>query len=139
MLYEFTETKNAKGRSTFRMKLTRGVWKFPVAVALSPNKEWVWLSVNLDDLPEAGKARIDILEKLLQNNADILPMCFNAAGRRLYLDMPIPVESVKPARLRRDLDDLLDTVVTTEPLWNPAKFPPPAVAKQIKKQSGSGE
>jgi hypothetical protein len=54
--------------------------------------------------------------------------------------LPLVNQGLTARKLRGELDDFMAAIRSTEPLWNPAKYPAPVVAaKDASKQAKSKE
>ena len=105
----------------------------------------LWVSSALRPLPEKGKVRADILEKILAKNYEIDPIHFAVTSSRyLYLELALTNRGITARSLRTELDEFMTAIRNTESLWNPAKYPAPEVAKdgkdkEVKGQAKSGK
>jgi hypothetical protein len=135
MGYDFKVTKSTNGTPMYLVTIDRNNYRFVFYASLSSDFKRLWVSSALRPLPEAGKVRADILEKLLAKNYDIGPIHFAVKSNRyLYLDLALMNRHITARSLRTDLDEFMAAVRSTETLWNPEKYPAPvpAVAKNDK-------
>ena len=141
MGYEFETKKSTNGSPMYLVHVNRSDYRFLFYVSLSSDLKRVWVSAPLRALPEPDKVRADILEKILAKNYDLGPTHFALrTNRYLYLELPLANQDLTPRKLRGELDDFMAAVRSTEPLWNPAKYPATTVAaKDASKQAKSKE
>ena len=110
-----------------------GVWGYDVAVTsrgrvfnlevqLSPDGHTVWVIAPLRAVPDPPKLPAHRLLRLLEENDRIGPGSFAYVHPRLHLNLPMPNRGLTPERFRRDVEALCDTIVRTEPLWDPAQW-----------------
>jgi hypothetical protein len=74
MGFEPEAIKSRAGSPMNKVKTERNGWTFFFYVSLSSDRTKVWLAAPLRDLPEPGKVRVDVLEKILVKNDDIGPI-----------------------------------------------------------------
>ncbi|MDA0835836.1 MAG: type III secretion system chaperone [Planctomycetota bacterium] len=112
-------------RFDFTFKATQNKseeWDLSMSVALSNNKESLWVMAWLDELPRsASEVPRSALLQLLSDNDHLGNGKFFAyvsANRRFVLQTVIPAKDLNSEKLRAVLKDLGSTVVLTYPHWN---------------------
>jgi hypothetical protein len=112
---------------------TGGVWGYDVAVTVrgrvfnlevqvSPDGHTVWVIAPLRIVPDPPKLPAHRLLRLLEENDRIGPASFAYVNRRVHLNLPMANRGLTPEGFRRDVEALCDTIVRTEPLWDPARW-----------------
>jgi len=87
-----------------------------VILGLSPNGNFIWMTIDPIQLPNRASAAA--LATLLKKNQDLGPMFFSINGTWLRLSYPIPNNDMSTAKIKAYLEDLVNTAVNTEPLWD---------------------
>jgi hypothetical protein len=138
MGYEFEMKKSTNGTPMYLVTVNRSDYRFVFYISLSSDLKRVWVTAALRPLPEPGKVRADILEKILAKNHDLGPSYFAVKSNRyLYLDRPLDNHGLYARQLRGELDDFMTAIRSTEPLWNPEKYPAATTpVKDTTKQGG---
>jgi hypothetical protein len=124
MGYEFEMKKSTGGTPMYLVTVNHADYRYVFYVSLSSDLKRMWVSAALRPLPQPEKVRADILEKILAKNYDLGPSYFVLKSNRyLYLERPLSNHGLNARRLRGELDDFMAAIRSTEPLWNPDKYP----------------
>lgn len=122
--YEPKTIKMNDGGKRYLVKMSRDTWNFNIAVELSPNRSFVWLSGNLGKLPEGDNLKRDLLLKLLESNHENSPRHFLVkSNRQLSLEQPITVAHMTPADLSSQIDTFVEQIKGTHSIWGPLTKP----------------
>jgi hypothetical protein len=113
-------TVNNNGQVYYSVNVSRGQWKGTVIVSLSPNKNFIWMTIDPAAMPDPGQTSAAAILNLLKKNDDIGPMFFSVNGRRLRLSSPVPNYDLTAATVKAYLQAVVDTTVNTMSLWDPA-------------------
>lgn len=125
MGFDFKETKSTSGTTMYLVTVDRNDYRYVFYVSLSSDLKRLWVSAALRALPEPGKVRADVLEKILAKNYELGPTYFSVkSNRTLYLELPLANRGLTPRTLRNELDEFMAAIRSTQPLWDPAKYPP---------------
>jgi hypothetical protein len=126
MGYDFKVVKSTGGTPMYLVDVTVDNFRYVFYVSLSADKNYLWISSALRQLPEGDKVRPDILEKLLAKQWDIGPMYFTLkSNRMLYLERGLENQGLTAKRLRQEITNFMGALRGTESLWNPEKYPAP--------------
>ena len=113
-------TVNNNGQVYYSVNVSHGQWKGTVIVSLSPNKNFIWMTIDPAAMPDPGQTSAAAILNLLKKNNDIGPMFFSISGRRLRLSSPVPNYDLTAATVKAYLQAVVDTAVDTMSLWDPA-------------------
>jgi hypothetical protein len=111
-------TTNNNGQVYYSVNCDHGQWKGTVIVSLSPNGNFIWMTIDPVGMPDPGSTSTAALLSLLKKNTDIGPMFFSISGRRLRLSYPVPNHDMNAGMVKSYFQALVDTAVDTMPLWN---------------------
>lgn len=112
-------TLTTNGNTSYSLTVTRGKYDINVIVSLSPNHSVIWMTTQLENIPDTSKAAPDALAKLLDRNVKIGPMFFGMVGpnHTVRLSSPVPNHDLTPQAVQDYVEALVSTVLDTEPLW----------------------
>ena len=113
-------TVNNNGQVFYVVNVSRGQWKGSVNVSISHNGNFIWMTIDAVAMPDPGQTSAAAILNLLKKNNDIGPMFFSINGRRLRLSSPVPNYDLTAAAVKDYLQAVVDTVVNTMSLWDPA-------------------
>jgi hypothetical protein len=126
MGYDFKEGKN-KDKKTgvestwgYTVTINQDTWTYAFQIALSGNKEWVYLTSWLRKPKE--KIPADILAKMLDKNYSMEPVSLETYNGWIRLSLPIWNHGISRKALRGNIDMFCSEIRNSEPLWNPAKW-----------------
>jgi predicted RNA-binding protein YlxR (DUF448 family) len=113
------------GGSLTQIVVRKDTWTVVIEVDSQKNGKGVWLKARLGQLPSTASTQA--LVRLLQANHTIAPTFFTyqAVDQRLYLLLESP-NAENANVLRGDINLLVQNVIQTASLWNPANLAPPA-------------
>lgn len=125
-----------------KVRWTTPDWGSPVWLSVSGNKQTLWLYTEFDLRPDFEKAPGDAWRAVLEKNDSIGPTYFalDEKGKRLTLRRPVANADVTAAKLRKELNSLVETVQKTQHLWRAAAFLPvmtPEALKVIDRLAGT--
>jgi hypothetical protein len=109
-------TVSNNGNTYYTVQCGHGSWKGNVILSLSPNGNFIWMTIDPIQLP--SRASAGALATLLKKNQDLGPMFFSINGTWLRLSYPVPNNDMSTAKIKAYLEDLVNTAVSTEPLWD---------------------
>jgi hypothetical protein len=106
------------------LSIKRGTWTFAITFDLGGDKTVIWLNAFLGSIAEPAKVNPEALLKLIEVDNAIWPSYFVyfSGPKGLYMYRPVKAAELKPAVLRKALDDFMDSVETTGPLWDQSKW-----------------
>ena len=115
MGYTVNDLEKAPGKEKYSVTVTRGGLNVPVALEISANNNFVWLTVYIG-APKPDNAAFNY--GLLKKNADIQPAQFYITkSDKLMLAFPIANQGITNASLKDRLEGIIDTVVATKDVW----------------------
>lgn len=108
----------------YMLTIKRDTWTYVLDVSLSPSKTKLWFSGWLKELPKDGTVTVDRLLDLLEANWLRGPYHFryHRAFHQLNIALCLDNQGITPAVLRTQLEGFMDTMKSTETLWNPKKW-----------------
>ncbi len=136
--YEPKELKDDKNAVTGgQFKFEGKSYTYAPSFILSPNGDWIWLSVWLKALPDP-KVPGDKCKQLLKINDEWGPgyFAYNEANNMFRFKLPIYNRGIKPALLKGMLS-LMDSTLSYEDAakaWDPDKW-----SEKPKKEDGKGK
>lgn len=112
--YEVKALSTEEGKEKYEFKVTKGSLDVPMAVEISPSKNYIWLTVFL------GPSKPNHpFEELLKKNGAIQPSFFYITSKgNLMMGIPMDNRSVNPASMKRNIDKIAADVSDTESLWS---------------------
>jgi hypothetical protein len=119
--YTPKKTVSADGKRTwYNLVVKQDTFTYVVDVSLDSEGKKVWFSCPLRTLNNPEKVKVERLWKLLEENDNILPMCFSFEKntKRLYLNHAIDNRGVNARVLREELDLVLGVIRRTYAIWN---------------------
>jgi hypothetical protein len=113
--YEIKDIVTDPGKEKYSVTLTRDALDIPVALELSANAKYIWLTVNLG----SAKAETSILNSaFLKQNAKIQPSMFYVTEKGLLMmGLPINNLGVTNAFLRDRIESIAGNVGSTKSIW----------------------
>lgn len=113
--YDVKDLVKDAGKEKFSVTLTKEGLDIPIAVEISGNAKYIWLTVNLGNPPSQLEA---MNNTLLKKNADIQPSFFyvTEAGK-LMMGLPLNNLGITNAFLRDRMESIAGNVVSTRSLW----------------------
>jgi len=109
------------GNYVYDVEVATPEYDFPIRVCLSGSGRVVWLVVGLAELPE--EIPPDRLRAVLEAvHVGTGKVQFRLAGDHFAAYLPLDNVAMSPVRLRRGLDDLVNVLLETRHLWDPAKW-----------------
>ena len=113
--YTVSDLDTTAGKEKYAVTVQRGGLNVPVALELSPNGNFIWLTVNLG-MAKGDNAAYNY--NLLKKNADIQPYQFYITkSDKLMMGFPMANQGVTNASLKDRLDGIVDKVVETKTDW----------------------
>ena len=113
--YDVKDLVKDAGKEKFSVTLTKEGLDIPVAVEISGNTKYIWLTVNLGNPPTQLEA---MNNTLLKKNADIQPSFFYITeGGKLMMGLPLNNLGITNAFLRDRMESIAGNVVSTRSLW----------------------
>lgn len=113
--YEVKDLVKDAGKEKFSVTLTKEGLDIPIAVEISGNTKYIWLTVNLGNPPTQLEA---MNNTLLKKNADIQPSFFYITeGGKLMMGLPLNNLGITNAFLRDRMESIAGNVVSTRSLW----------------------
>lgn len=112
-------TVSNNGQVYYSVNCGHGQWKSSVVISLSPNGNFIWMTIDPAAMPDPAKTSLPALLNLLKKNTDIGPMFFSINGRRLRLSYPVPNYDLTTGRVKAYVQTIVDTAVATMSLWDP--------------------
>ena len=113
--YTAKDITTTPGKEKFSITTTRNGLDIPIALEISPSKNYIWLTVNL------GPARADTSLRhaaLLKQNAIVQPCQFYVSASGLtMLGLPLENKGITNAYLREKLELVSKNVGNTEYIW----------------------
>lgn len=109
-----TVTQN--GQTYYTVTCGHGQWKSSVVVSLSPNGSVVWMTIDPTRMP--SRISSSALAGILKKNQELGPMFFSINGNSLRLSYPVPNNALNEKMVKAYLEELVNTAVDTEPLWD---------------------
>ena len=97
----------------------QGQWKSNIIISLSPNGKFIWMTLEPAQMFAGVPA--SALTSILKKNTDIGPMFFSINGNALRLSYPIPNDDMSAGKIKAYMEALVDTAVSTRPLWEQGK------------------
>ncbi len=114
------------GALYYDVTVTSKDYDFNIRVGLSPNKRSVWLMSYLSDIP--ANAPAERFRGLLEAvNSKTGKMQFRLVGSQLKADQPMDNVAVTSVRLRKELNDMAESLQDTHALWDVSKWTDKAV------------
>jgi len=113
--YETKELNKEPGKEKYEFKLTRDGLDIPIAIEISPSKNYIWLTVFLGAAPKPESAKN---AELLKKNSEVQPCQFYVTSKgNLMLAYPLDNRSMSNAILRTKVDKLAADVGKTKDIW----------------------
>jgi hypothetical protein len=104
------------GKEKWEITVKRTDFTVPVALEISPSRNFIWLTCFLGDAPAESSSKN---AAMLKRNAQIQPTMFYVSDKgSLMLGVAAENRALSAAILKRHLDKLVDDVVATSSLWN---------------------
>lgn len=122
-----TDRSEKSGAVMYNVKFSQDEWNFSINVSLSGNKDFLWLSAYLKQVPTAG-ASSEALLKLLAQNKAIGPsqVYYETKSRWLVLGMPLLNRGgITRAVFRNHVNLFLGHLKSTIPLCTFPEAPKP--------------
>jgi hypothetical protein len=110
-------TVNDNGHTYYMVNCGNGNWKSSVTISLSPNGNFIWMTIDPVELPSHVSA--PALANLLKKNVEFGPMFFSINGNRIRLSYPIPNNGMDQGKVKAYLEAVVNGAVDTMPLWSP--------------------
>lgn len=110
-------TVNDNGKTYYTVNCGNGNWRSSVTISLSPNGNFIWMTIDPTELPAHLSA--PALANLLKKNLDFGPMFFSINGNRVRLSYPIPNSGMDDGKVKAYLEAVVNGAVDTMPLWSP--------------------
>ena len=117
----------AAGSGLWEITLSKDGLDVPVAIGLSSSGRKLWITVFLGELDARAKANSDRLLKLLKRNYEIQPTHFFISSQEssppgnpqdvLKIGMALDNRGIGSTVLRREIEKLVDDVVSSRKLW----------------------
>lgn len=115
--YTTKQLNSEKGKEKWEVELKSETLNVPVAFEISASGNYIWLTVNLGDLPQKSEFSAKAGD-LLRQNGVIQPSFFYVTSKSvLMMAAPIDNRKVSPAVMRRVLDKLVKDVEKTKSYW----------------------
>lgn len=112
------------------VKCKGGTFDLEVRVNLSPNGSTVWFTQDLAKVTESNRNKVP-WDKLMSANSfrtGRVMFAYDETGKFLTLTGYVKNDSVKPADIRKALEDIGATVADTADLWQEKNWGAPATA-----------
>ena len=126
--YKVEPQLSSQGVTFYSLTVERGDWTYHLNVSLSLNSENIWANAPLARIDEKSAPNPAALLKLLGKNQEMYPFLFKydaASSHMLCLAGFCYNHNMTPSSLRRLVDESLDTIKETYPLWNPTTLGTP--------------
>jgi hypothetical protein len=103
------------GKEKYEISFSKHELDIPVALEISPSKNYCWLTVFLGTAP---KAPSDKFETLLKENFNCQPSFFYITTKgNLMMGIPMENRYISPANMKRNIEKLSDDVGKTKGIW----------------------
>jgi hypothetical protein len=125
MGYEPKDIKDELGQLVgASIRVEGSLYSYTVDLSLSGNKQWLWMTIGLKNLPDP-KVPAEVLSKLLGANSVIGPnfFAYHEKDNVFELKRPILNRGIKAADIRQALTRLDQDMKTYAEAWDPDKWP----------------
>jgi hypothetical protein len=112
--YDVKDLDKTPGKEKYSFTVERSGLNIPVAIELSANGSYIWLTVFCKDGAPGGDKAVN----LLRRNADVQPSMFYVTkSNKIMMGLPIENQGVTNAALRQRAEKICDDVVKTKDDW----------------------
>jgi hypothetical protein len=111
-------TQNINGQIQYSVTVSHGKAVLQEKINLSPDGTVIWMTINIEALPDLNKVPATALANLLKKNLEIGPMFFDIQSEIVSLTYPVPNYDMTPALVKAYVETLATTCVDTMPLWD---------------------
>ncbi len=103
----------------YTITIEQGTWTYYIDVMLSNDKDQLWITSSVADVPADGKVPAEMLLQLLQENNDIGPAAvyYDKQFKKIKVGLPLLNHGgVSPASFRTYLSDYMKDVTAVQKL-----------------------
>lgn len=116
--YETKELSGTPGKEKYEFKVTRTGYDLPMAIEISPSKNYIWITLFFGKLASETTLNQSQLYKMLSANYIVQPCQYYITdSRNVMLAIAIDNREVSSSVLRRNIDKLADDAVKTADVW----------------------
>lgn len=116
--YETKELNGTAGKEKYEFKVTRTGYDLPMAIEISPSKNYIWITLFFGKLSSETTLSQSQLYKMLTANYTVQPCQYYITdSRNVMLAIAIDNREVTSAVMRRNIDKLADDAVKTADVW----------------------